>query len=129
MKPASRAVSVVTAAAIALASVPVRAQTGSNAGIPMIRDAEIEQLMRDYTAPILRVAGLTQQNVQVVIINDKAFNAFVMDAHRIFINTGALMEATTPNQLDRRLRPRDRPYRRRPSCPKCARNSPMRRPR
>ena len=40
-----------------------------------------------------------QQNVQVVIINDKSFNAFVMDAHRIFINTGALMEATTPNQL------------------------------
>jgi hypothetical protein len=65
----------------------------------MIRDAEIEQLMRDYTAPILRVAGLAQQNVQVVIIDDRGFNAFVMDAHRIFINTGALMEATSPNQL------------------------------
>ncbi|MFZ0425379.1 MAG: M48 family metalloprotease [Xanthobacteraceae bacterium] len=99
VRPASRAVSILVAAAMALASVPVRAQTGSSAGIPMIRDAEIEQLLRDYTAPILRVAGLAQQNVQVVIINDKAFNAFVMDAHRIFINTGALMEATTPNQL------------------------------
>jgi len=65
----------------------------------MIRDAEIEQLMRDYTAPILKVAGLGNQNVKVVIINDKAFNAFVMDAHRIFVNTGALMQATTPNQL------------------------------
>jgi predicted Zn-dependent protease len=98
-KPASRAVSVAAAAAIALSSVPVRAQTGASAGIPMIRDAEIEQLLRDYTRPILLAAGLAQQNVQVVIINDKAFNAFVMDAHRIFINTGALMEATTPNQL------------------------------
>ena len=65
----------------------------------MIRDAEIEQLLRDYTAPILKVAGLSKQNVQVVIINDKSFNAFVMDAHRIFVNTGALMEATTPNQM------------------------------
>jgi predicted Zn-dependent protease len=65
----------------------------------MIRDAEIEQLLRDYTQPILKAAGLAQQNVQVVIIDDKSFNAFVMDAHRIFINTGALMEATTPNQL------------------------------
>ena len=99
MKPASRAIAVATAAAIALSSVPVRAQTGSSAGIPMIRDAEIEQLLRDYTRPILLAAGLAQQNVQVVIINDKAFNAFVMDAHRIFINTGALMQATTPNQL------------------------------
>ncbi len=65
----------------------------------MIRDAEIEQLLREYTAPILRVAGLSQQNVQVVIINEKSFNAFVMDAHRIFVNVGALMESTTPNQI------------------------------
>ena len=36
----------------------------------MIRDAEIEQLLRDYTAPIFKAAGLTTQNVQVVIIND-----------------------------------------------------------
>jgi predicted Zn-dependent protease len=92
-------VAIATAAAIALSSVPVRAQTGANAGIPMIRDAEIEQLLRDYTAPIFRAAGLSQQNVHIVIIDDKAFNAFVMDAHRIFINTGALMQATVPNQL------------------------------
>jgi predicted Zn-dependent protease len=103
VKPASRAVAVAAAAAVALASVPasrpVLAQTGSSAGIPMIRDAETEQLMRDYTAPIFRVAGLTQQNIQVVIIDDKQFNAFVMDAHRVFVNVGALMESTTPNQM------------------------------
>ncbi len=97
MKPASCAVAV--AAVVALASFPVRAQTGANAGIPMIRDAEIEQLLRDYTAPIFKVAGLTTQNVQVVIIIVPEFNAFVMDAHRIFVNTGALMQSTTPNQL------------------------------
>ena len=98
-KPASRAVAIATAAAVALGSLPVRAQTGSSAGIPTIRDAEIEQLLRDYTKPILRVAGLSQQNIQVVIINDKSFNAFVMDAHRIFINSGALMQAKTPNEI------------------------------
>jgi predicted Zn-dependent protease len=97
--PASRAVALAVAAAMALGSLPARAQTGANAGIPMIRDAEIEQLLRDYTAPIFRVAGLSQQNVQVVIINENVFNAFVMDAHRIFIFTGALKQATTPNQL------------------------------
>jgi predicted Zn-dependent protease len=98
-RPATRAVALATAAAVLLASVPSRAQTGANAGIPMIRDAEIEQLLRYYAAPILRVAGLGNQNVQVVIISDKQFNAFVMDAHHIFVNAGALMEATTPNQL------------------------------
>ena len=39
--------------------------------MPIIRDAEIEQLLRDYTQPILRAAGLAQQNIQVTIINDR----------------------------------------------------------
>ena len=68
-------------------------------GIPLIRDAEIEQLLRDYTQPILRAAGLAQQNIQVTIINDRSFNAFVMDGRRIFVNAGALMDAKTPNEI------------------------------
>ena len=99
VRPAFRAVALVTAAAVALGSMPARAQNGGNAGIPMIRDAEIEQLLRDYYAPIQKVAGLGNQNVKVVIIEDRSFNAFVMDAHRIFVNAGALMEATAPNQI------------------------------
>ena len=67
--------------------------------MPIIRDAEIEQLLRDYTAPILRAAGLAKQNIQVVIINDRAFNAFVMDGRHIFINAGALFDAKTPNEV------------------------------
>src|SRR5205085_11134266 len=35
----------------------------------------------------------------VVIINDRAFNAFVADGRRIFVNTGALMDAKTPNEV------------------------------
>jgi predicted Zn-dependent protease len=68
-------------------------------GLPIIRDAEIEQLLRDYTRPILKVAGLGQQNIHVIIINDRSFNAFVVDAKHIFVNAGALMQAQTPNQM------------------------------
>ena len=67
--------------------------------MPVIRDTEIEQLLRDYTQPILKVAGLGSQNIKVVIINNRTFNAFVMDGKRIFVNSGALMEAQTPNQI------------------------------
>jgi predicted Zn-dependent protease len=95
--PASRAIALLTAMALAAASGPARSQGAP--GIPLIRDSEIEQLMREYTAPILRVAGLTQQNVRVVIINDRAFNAFVADGRRIFVNVGALMDAKTPNEI------------------------------
>jgi predicted Zn-dependent protease len=96
-------VAVVTAAALALAtaSAPQRAPAQQNrgGGPPIIRDTEIENLLRDYTRPILKAAGLAQQNIQVVIINDRSFNAFVADGHRIFINSGALMDARTPNEV------------------------------
>src|SRR5712691_1129204 len=65
----------------------------------VIRDAEIEELLRDYTRPILKAAGLAAQNVQVVILNDRAFNAFVADGRRIFVFVGALTDSTTPNQI------------------------------
>ena len=100
MKPASRAIALVTAGALAAGSGPAGAQPlPANAGLPIIRDAETEQLMRDYTAPILRVAGLGKQNIQVVIINERTFNAFVADGRRIFVNAGALMESQTPNEI------------------------------
>ena len=77
---------------------PAQAQRAGG-GPPIVRDAEIEQLLREYTQPILKAAGLAQQNIQVVIINSRAFNAFVADGRRIFINAGTLMEAETPNQV------------------------------
>jgi predicted Zn-dependent protease len=67
--------------------------------MPLIRDAEIEQLLRDYAQPILRAAGLAKQNVRVVVLSDRSFNAFVMDGRHIFINAGALFDAKTPNEV------------------------------
>ncbi len=86
-----------TAAALALAPLPAFAQ--QEQGPKILRDTESEQLLRDYTRPVLRAAGLEKQNIQVVIINDRAFNAFVADGHRIFVNYGALMQSETPNQI------------------------------
>ncbi len=87
------------ATAVALALAPMSARAEEEKGPPVLRDAETEQLLRDYTRPILRVAGLEKQNIQVVIINDNAFNAFVADGRRIFVNYGALMQSETPNQI------------------------------
>src|SRR3954465_14384996 len=94
---ASKLTAVVTAAALALA--PVAAPAQENKGPALLRDTEIEQLLREYTRPILRAAGLEKQNIQIVIINDAGFNAFVADGRRIFVNYGALMKSETPNQI------------------------------
>jgi len=92
----SRLTALVTAAAITLTPMAASAQQG---GMRLLRDAEIEQLLRDYTRPILRAAGMEKQNIQIVIINNASFNAFVADGRRIFVNHGALMQSQTPNQL------------------------------
>jgi predicted Zn-dependent protease len=101
--PAARALAVATALAVACTGAapsvtPARAQDVPR-GMPIIRDTEIEQLLRDYAQPILRAAGLAKQNVKVVVLNDRAFNAFVMDGRHIFINTGALFDAKTPDEI------------------------------
>src|ERR1043165_9648207 len=102
LKPVSRAVALMTAAALVLGNQPALAQPKQidpAKALPIIRDAEMETLMRDYPAPILKVAGLGHQNVQVVLINSRVFNAFVMDGRRIFINVGALYDVKTPNVI------------------------------
>src|SRR6202790_5264666 len=88
------------AAAVALAIAPMAPVFAEQEkGPPTIRDTEAEQLLREYTRPILRAAGLEKQNIQIVIINDSAFNAFVADGRRIFVNFGAMMQSETPNQI------------------------------
>ncbi|MGH6737295.1 MAG: M48 family metalloprotease [Methyloceanibacter sp.] len=65
----------------------------------LIRDAEIEALIRDYAKPILTAAGLGSHNVQIHIVNDRNFNAFVVDGQNMFMHAGALIMAETPNQV------------------------------
>ncbi|MFZ0109141.1 MAG: M48 family metalloprotease [Pseudolabrys sp.] len=104
MAPAARAIALLAAIAVGAAGggpvlAPARAQDSVTRGMPLIRDAEIEQLLRDYAQPVLRAAGLAKQNVRVVVLSDRAFNAFVMDGRHIFINAGALFDAKTPNEI------------------------------
>src|SRR5579863_3504132 len=87
------------ATAVAFAASPMAALAQDEKGLPILRDTETEQLLRDYARPILRVAGLEKQNIQVTIINQPVFNAFVADGHRIFVNHGALLQSETPNQI------------------------------
>lgn len=67
--------------------------------VTIIRDAEIEQLLRDYTAPIFKAAGIHGGAAKIILVGDRSFNAFVANGQKIFINAGALMEAKTPNEI------------------------------
>ncbi|BDA84502.1 peptidase [Aureimonas sp. SA4125] len=67
-------------------------------GVPVVRDAEIEGLVAEYTQPILKAAGLSRSGVEVILVNSPEFNAFV-SGRRIFINTGTIVGSETPNEL------------------------------
>src|SRR5690606_20281039 len=67
--------------------------------ISVIRDAEAERLIAEYAAPILAAAGFRTGSVEIVIVNDDRFNAFVADGNHIFINAGTIIQSMTPNEL------------------------------
>src|SRR3712207_3436088 len=86
-------------AAASLAFSPVPAATQERRGLGIVRDAETEQLLREYATPVLKAAGINAGATKIILVNDRSFNAFVANGHKIFINVGALMDAETPNQV------------------------------
>lgn len=79
-------------------SVAVSAQAHAQRGISLVRDAEIEALVAEYARPILEAAGLSKSGIEIILVNDNSFNAFVA-GRRIFVNTGALLMSETPNEI------------------------------
>lgn len=65
----------------------------------LIRDAEIEQLLRDYVSPIFKAAGVNAGATQVILVGDRSFNAFVANGRKIYINVGTIIDAKTPNEV------------------------------
>lgn len=96
LKRTFRAAVVALAAATLASPPPAQAQSP---GRILIRDAEIEALLRDYSMPVLGAAKLRTGFIKVAIIGDRSFNAFVADGQKIFVNAGALIDAKTPNEL------------------------------
>jgi predicted Zn-dependent protease len=88
------------AAAIAgLIALTPSARAQMPGGLPIIRDTEIENLLRDYARPLFRAAGVGGSQTNVIIVNNRGFNAFVANGRRIFINAGAILDSRTPNEL------------------------------
>lgn len=81
-----------------LTAAPTVAVAQQGGSVPIVRDAEIEALVRDYARPILQAAGLGKSNIEIILVNDRRFNAFVA-GRRIFMNTGSLLMAETPNEI------------------------------
>jgi predicted Zn-dependent protease len=67
--------------------------------LSFIRDAEIEHILRTYSTPIFKAAGLEPSAVSIYLVKDKSLNAFVAGGQKLFINTGLLMKTKSPGQI------------------------------
>jgi len=85
--------------AFAVACVTAAASVSPAWAQSLIRDTEIEHMLRDYTDPLLVAAGLQPNDVNLYIIADPTINAFVTGGQNIFTHTGTIVQAETPNQL------------------------------
>ncbi|NOD34176.1 MULTISPECIES: M48 family metalloprotease [unclassified Ruegeria] len=65
----------------------------------LIRDPDIEHGLRELAFPILRAAGLNTNRVQILVINDNTFNAFVIDYNAIYVNYGLILSVESPEML------------------------------
>lgn len=65
----------------------------------LIRDTEIEQILRTYSNPVFEAAGLNPGSIDIYIIGDDTINAFVMGGSNVFIHTGLILETRTPEML------------------------------
>jgi predicted Zn-dependent protease len=67
--------------------------------LQLIRDQEIETIIRIYATPLFQAAGLDPRGVNVYLVQDSSLNAFVMGGQNLFIHTGLLMTAEDPLEV------------------------------
>jgi predicted Zn-dependent protease len=61
-----------------------------------IRDEELESIIREMADPIFVAAGLTPENIDIVLLQNSDINAFVTGGQNIFFHTGLLTLSTSP---------------------------------
>lgn len=67
--------------------------------ISLIRDTEVETILRTYTKPIFLAAHLDPDAIHIYLVNDNQINAFVAGGQNLFINTGLLMQSKDAGQV------------------------------
>lgn len=77
---------------------PAQALAG-NGGMRVIRDAEIEQTLKTWAAPLVRAAGMDENAVRIILIESPDVNAFVAGGPNIFIHTGLLIKTDNPGEV------------------------------
>lgn len=69
------------------------------AGPSIIRDAEIESILHEWTQDVFAAAGMNSSQIDMVLVQSPDINAFVSGGSNIFIFTGLIDQTKTPEEL------------------------------
>jgi predicted Zn-dependent protease len=86
-------------AACAVGFLALQSEQALAQGIPLLRDTETERLLKSYEDPLAKADGLDPNAVKVYLVDDPSVNSFVAEGQNVFIQTGMIMFAKTPNEL------------------------------
>lgn len=85
-------------AVLSILTAQIAPAVAASAGVRIIRDAEIETMIKTFAHPLLKAAGL-KDLPHVYLVADRRFNAFVVENGSMFVNYGTILDVKTPNEL------------------------------
>jgi len=88
---------IIIAAFIVFEAQIVSAQNKSSPTI--IRDTEIENIIRSWSEPIIKAAELTPQSIKFILIKNDQINAFVAGGQNVFIYTGLIQKSDNASEI------------------------------
>jgi predicted Zn-dependent protease len=65
----------------------------------VIRDAEIEKILRNYLDPLFKIAGLNPEEVRIIMVVEPSLNAAALPGNTVLFHTGFLIETTDPEEV------------------------------
>ncbi len=86
-------------ARVGIAALAVMLPLQQALAISLIRDAETEHIIREFSEPVFAAAGLNPKAVRTYIVNADSINAFVTGGQNVFMHTGTIQQAETPNEI------------------------------
>jgi len=81
--------------ALVILSFPARAESGPI----IIRDTEIENVLKIWTEPVIKASKLDPAAIRFVLVQSKNMNAFVAGGPNIFLYSGLLEKTDNPAQV------------------------------
>ena len=65
----------------------------------LIRDTELETGLQELAAPLVKAAGFAPNSIDFRIIIDSSYNAFVAGEMAVYLHSGLLLDAKSPEEI------------------------------